>query len=494
MTPRIISNASNATHRLSRQQKIPRKTKYPEETMLTQTTADLQQLAADVLNQALNAGATDAEAVVYEGDEFSALVHLGQVETLKESSSRAIGLRVFLNSGNAQHTASTSSSDFSPDSITRLVEGAITLAKITSEDPFAGLPEAHEFGQLDNDLHLYFDDVNQMPPAERIGIARRTEAAAFACDTRIQNSRGSDFDTAISHKIMMNSRGFVGEYRLSYCGFSVAPIAQDEKGGMQRDGWFSSARTVTRLESPEDIGREAARRTLQRLGARQIKTQKAPLVFAPEIAQSIIGDIFSAANGDAIYRNASFFSGMLGEQVAGENITVIDDGTLVFDNIGGFGTRPFDGEGLPTRRTVLVERGILKNYVLNTYTARKLNMQSTGNASRGLAGNPGIGAGNFYLEAGALTPQQIIADVKSGLYITETMGHGVNLVTGDYSVGASGLWIENGELAYPVEEITIAGNLKDMYRNIVAIGNDLIFRGASAAPTIRIEGMTIAGA
>jgi PmbA protein len=292
---------------------------------------------------------------------------------------------------------------------------------------------------------------------------------------------------------MMNSRGFVGEYRRSYCGFSVSPIAQDEKGGMQRNYWFSNARTVKKLEDPEEIGREAARRTLQRLGARQVKTQKAPVVFSSEMAQSIIGNIFDAANGDAIYRHASFFSGMLGEQVAGENITVIDDGTLVFDGIGGFGTRPFDGEGLPTRRTVLVERGILKNYVMNTYTARKLNMHSTGNASRGLAGNPGIGAGNFYLEAGTLTPQQIIADVKSGLYVTETMGHGVNLVTGDYSVGASGMWIENGELAYPVEEITIAGNLKDMYRNIAAIGNDLVFRGASAAPTVRIEGMTIAG-
>jgi len=450
--------------------------------------SDLKQLASDVLAKALKAGATDAEAVVYEGDEFSALVHLGQVETLKESGSRAIGLRVFI----GQHTASTSSSDFSGESVARLVEGAITLAKITSEDPFAGLPEAHEFGQLDGDLHLYFDDVNEMPPAERIEIARRTEAAAMAYDTRIQNSRGSDFDTAISHKIMMNSRGFTGEYRRSYCGFSVAPIAQDETG-MQRDAWFSNARTVTKLESPEEIGREAARRTLQRLGARQVKTQKAPAVFSAEIAQSIIGNIFDAANGDAIYRNASFFSGMLGERVAGENITVIDDGTLVFDSIGGFGTRPFDGEGLPTRRTVLVERGILKNYVMNTYTARKLNMHSTGNAARGLAGNPGIGAGNFYLEAGTLTPEQIIGDIKSGLYVTDTMGHGVNLVTGDYSVGASGLWIENGELAYPVEEITIAGNLKDMYRNIVAIGNDLVFRGASAAPTIRIEGMTIAG-
>jgi len=225
-----------------------------------------------------------------------------------------------------------------------------------------------------------------------------------------------------------------------------------------------------------------------------VKTQKAPVVFSPEIARSIMGNIFEAANGDSIYRNASFFSGMLGEQVAGENITVVDDGTMVFDGIGGFGTRPFDGEGLPTRRTVLVERGILKNYVMNTYTARKLSMQSTGNASRGLAGNPGIGAGNFFLEAGTLTPEEIIRDVKSGLYVTETMGFGVNLVTGDYSQGASGMWIENGEIAYPVEEITIAGNLKDMYKNIVAIGNDLVFRGASAAPTIRVEGMMIAGA
>jgi PmbA protein len=460
--------------------------------------SDLKQLASDVLSKALKAGATDAEAVVYEGDEFSALVHLGQVETLKESGSRAVGLRVFLNSGNAQHTASTSSSDFSPESIARLVEGAITLAKITNEDPFAGLPEADAFGQLDGDLHLYFDDVNQMPPAERIEIARRTEAAALAYDTRIQNSRGGDFDTATSHKIMMNSRGFLGEYRRSYCGFSVSPIAHDEKGSMQRNYWFSNARTVTKLEDPEEIGHIAARRTLQRLGARRVSTQKAPVVFAAEIAQSIIGNIFDAANGDAIYRHASFFSGMLGERVAGENITVIDDGTLVFRDenggIGGFGTRPFDGEGLPTRRTVLVERGILKNYVMNTYTARKLGMHSTGNASRGLAGNPGIGAGNFYLEAGTLTPEQIIGDIKSGLFVTETMGHGINLVTGDYSQGASGMWIENGELAYPVEEITIAGNLKDMYRNISAIGNDLIFRGASAAPTIRIEGMTIAGA
>lgn len=456
--------------------------------------SDLKQLASEVLAKALKAGATDAEAVVYEGDEFSALVRLGQVETLKESGSRAVGLRVFI----GQRVASTSSSDFSPESISRLIEGAITLARITSEDPFAGLPEPHEFGQLEGDQHLYFDDVNAMPPAERIEIARRTEAAAMTYDTRIQNSGGGDFDTSTSHKILMNSRGFTGEYRRSYCGFSASPIAHDEHGKMQRNFWFSNSRTTTLLEDPEEIGREAARRTLKRLGARQVKTQKAPVVFSPEIARGIIGNIFEAANGDAIYRNASFFSGMLGEQVAGENITVIDDGTMIHNtggiSIGGFGTRPFDGEGLPTRRTILVERGILKNYVTNTYTARKLGLTSTGNASRGLAGNPGIGAGNFFLEPGTLTPAEIIADIPSGLYVTETMGFGVNLVTGDYSQGASGLWIENGELAYPVEEITIAGNLKDMYRNIAAIGNDLVFRGASAAPTLRIEGMTIAGA
>ena len=462
--------------------------------MPTETKTDLQQLASEVITRALKAGATDAEAVVYEGDEFNAKVRLGQVETLKESGSRAVGLRVFLNSGKAQRTASTSSSDFSSDSIARLVDGAITLAKITSEDPFAGLPDREEFGQLTGDLKLYFDDVTEQPPAERIEIARRAEAAAMAYDTRIQNSGGADFEAATSHKILMNSRGFTGEYRRSYCGFSAVPIAIDEKGGMQRNYWYSNSRSASKLESPEEIGQEAARRTLSRLGARQVKTQKAPVVFSPEISRSIIGNIFDAANGDAIYRHATFFADMLGQQVAGENVTVIDDGTLIIDGIGGFGTSPFDGEGLPSRRTVLVENGILKNYAMNTYTARKLGMKSTGNASRGLAGNPGIGAGNFYLEPGTLRPDEIIGDVQSGLYVTETMGFGVNLVTGDYSQGASGVWIENGELTYPVEEITIAGNLKDMYRNIVAIGNDLVFRGSSAAPTIRIEGMTIAGA
>jgi PmbA protein len=457
--------------------------------MPTQTAPSLKSLALQVLDHARKLGATDAEAVAYEGDEFSALVRLGQVETLKESGSRAIGLRVF----RGLRSATTSSSDLSPDGLERLVEGAIALAKITSEDPFAGLPDPDEFGQLPGDLGLYFDDVNQQPPAERIEIARRCEAAAMAYDTRIQNSGGGDFDTSTSYKVLANSRGFVGETRRSYCGFSSSPIAIDADGKMQRNFWYSSARTARTLASPEEIGIIAAQRALRRLGARPVKTQRVPVVFSPEIARSIIGTLFDAANGDSIYRHATFLDGMLNERIAGENITVIDDGTLVFDGIGGFGTSAFDGEGLPTRRTVLVEGGILRTYVTNTYTARKLGTRSTGNASRGLAGNPGIGAHNFFLQPGSMTPEALIADVKTGLYVTETMGHGVNLVTGDYSVGAAGLWIENGELTFPVEEITIAGNLKEMFRNISAIANDLDHRTAVAAPTLRIEGMTVAG-
>jgi len=270
---------------------------------------------------------------------------------------------------------------------------------------------------------------------------------------------------------------------------SAAPIAQDESGAMQRDYWFTLARTLARLESPEAIGREAARRTLRRLGARKIASTQVPIVLDPQVAESVLDNIFEAVNGDAVYRQSSFLAGKLGEKVAAGNITIIDDGTIP----EGFGTEPFDGEGVPTQRTPVIENGVLKSYLLNTYTAKKLGLKTTGNAARGLASNPAIGAGNFFLQKGERTPQQIIAGIQRGLYVTQFLGFGVNMVTGDFSRGASGLWIENGELAYPVEEITVAGNLKDMLNNISEIGNDLEFRGSTAAPTLRIDGMTIAG-
>ena len=447
--------------------------------------AGLRDLATSVVSRAMKAGATAAEAVVREGTEFSTVVRLGEVETLKESGSRAIGLRVFL----GQRAASTYSSDLTEDGIDRLLKGALELARVTSEDPYAGIPDPAQLGSLSGDLKLYYDDVYSLPPEERIEYARRTERAALDADPRMKNSDGGSFDAATGHKVLANSHGFVGEYRRSYCSMSVAPIAQDENGAMQRDYWFTLARTLAKLESPEAVGQEAARRTLRRLGARKIASTQVPIVLDPLVAGSILDNIFDAVNGDAIYRQSSFLAGKLGEKIAASNITVIDDGTIP----GGFGTEPFDSEGVPTQRTPVIENGVLKSYLLNTYTAKKLGLKTTGNASRGLAGNPGIGSGNFFLQKGERTPQEIIRGIKRGLYVVQFLGFGVNMVTGDFSRGASGLWIENGELTYPVEEITVAGNLKDMLNNISEIGNDLEFRGSTAAPTLRIDGMMIAG-
>ena len=447
--------------------------------------ADLREVAQDIVSRAMKGGATAAECVVREGDEFSTLVRLGQVETLKESGSKSIGVRVFF----GQRAASTNSSDFSKPGLDRMLNSALELAKITSEDPFAGIPEASQLGQLPGDLNLYHPDVYSLPGADRIDYARRAEKAALDFDPRIKNSEGGSFDAATGRKVLANSHGFVGEYKRSYCSTAAVPIAQSDDGAMQRDYWYSVARTLSKLDAPENVGRVAAQRTLRRLGARKVKTANVPVVFDPMVSTSILEHIFEGINGDSVYRGASFLAGKLGHKIAGDIVTVIDDGTIP----GGFGTAPFDGEGIPTRRTVVIENGVLKSYLLNTYTAKKLGLGTTANASRGLAGTPGIGPGNYFLQPGAKTPKQLIAGIKQGLYVTEFLGQGVNLVTGDYSRGASGLWISNGDFAYPVEEITVAGNLKDLFFNISEIANDLEFRGAVASPTIRIEGLTVGG-
>src|SRR5438477_11848434 len=447
--------------------------------------SDLRELAQDMVRRAMAGGATAAEAVVREGDEFSTVVRLGQVETLKESGSKAIGVRVFF----GKRAASTHSSDFSRQGLDRMLKSALELAKITSEDPFAGIPEPEQLGALSGDLDLYSADVYSLPGEERISYARRAEKAALDSDPRIKNSEGGSFDAATGHKILANSHGFVGEYRRSYCSVAAVPIAQDENGAMQRDYWYSVSRNLNRLESPEHVGKVAAQRAVRRLGARKVKTQQVPVIFDPLVATSILEHIFEGVNGDSVYRGASFLAGKLGQTIASTNVTVIDDGTMR----GGFGTSPFDGEGVPTRRTVVIDKGVLSSYLLNTYTAKKLGLQTTANASRGLAGTPGIGPGNYFLQPGTKTPQQLIAEVKDGLYVTEFLGMGVNLVTGDYSRGASGLWISGGELTYPVEEITVAGNLKDMFMNISDVANDLEFRSSVASPTIRIDGLTVGG-
>ena len=454
------------------------------------TSLDLESLVSDVVALAMKAGASDAEAVAREGDEFSVNVRMGEVETLKESGSRGLGLRVFL----GKRTGSASTSDLTPEGIRQLVDGAMALAKVTEEDPFAGLADASEFGAGERELQLYYDDVYSLSGPERIEWARRTEAAALEADSRITNSDGGSFDATTGRKALANSRGFTGSYRTSYAGVAAAPLAKDADGRMQRDGWWSGARSFALLESPEAVGKEAARRALRRLGARRVPTQRVPVVFAPETARTLIGSIFEAASGDAIWRGASFLAGKLGEAIADPAITIVDDHTLVLPTgAAGFGSSPFDDEGLPSQRNVVVESGVLRNYLLNTYTARKLKMKSTHNAARGLAGAPGTGCGNLFLEPGKKTPEEIIAEVPAGLYVTSLMGFGTNLVTGDYSRGATGLWIENGQFTHAVEEITIAGHLGEMLRHVTAIGSDLVFRGAIASPTVRIDGMTIAG-
>jgi PmbA protein len=444
----------------------------------------LRELAQDLVERALRAGATDAECTIAEGDEFSASVRMREVESLKEAGSRAAGLRIL----RGRHTGSSYTSDLSPEGIDRLVKAAVELADITTEDPHAGLPEPDEFGSIAGDLALYSPDVEQLDTAFKIETAKRAEEAALSADPRIFNSEGASFDTRVGRHIFANSRGFSGEYRSSYCSLSTVPVAK-EGDSMERDYWFTLARNFAGLEPAEQVGRTAARRALRRLHPTKVETQKVPVIFDQVAARSLLDNLFEAVHGMSIYRHESFLAGKLGEKVASERVTLIDDSTIP----GLFGTSPFDDEGVPSRRTVVIDRGVLKSYLLNTYAARKLGMKTTGNASRGLAGNAGIGHGNFFLEKGVETPEELIAGVSNGFFVTELMGFGVNIVTGDYSRGAAGLWIRNGELAFPVSEVTIAGNLKDMLMGLEAVGSDLEFRGSTAAPTLKIGEMTVGG-
>ncbi len=309
----------------------------------------LQQIAADFVERAVRAGATAADVVVQEADEFSTAVRLGKIESLKEAASHALGLRVFLGS----RSASSYSSDFASDSLQRLIERTLAMARVTSQDPASGLPEAELLGRHEGDLALYSADVEELSTEARIGMARRAEEAALAADPRIKNSEGAVFEASVGTKAYASSLGFCGSYRSSYCGVSVTPIAQDgapagvSTGGMQRDYWYSVGRRAAGLEAPESVGRKAAERALRKLGARKIRTCRVPVVFDPETARSLLGHVFEAVRGDAVYRGASFLTRKLGARVASEAVTILDDGL----RSGGFGTRPFDDEGVPASVT-----------------------------------------------------------------------------------------------------------------------------------------------
>jgi PmbA protein len=445
---------------------------------------NLQEMAIAATRRAMELGATGAECTISEGEEFSVNIRMREVENLKQAGSRGAGIRVLV--GNL--TGSSRTSDLTAQGIETMVRGALDLARITTPDPHAGLPDPSDLGRFSIDLKLYDDSVAGIETEWKIGQATRAEEVALAADPRITNSEGASFDSYLGSRVFANSLGFTGEYRTSSCGLSVVPVAK-QNGSMERDYWSSSARQVSRVESPEEVGRRAAERALRRLNPRKVPTQKVPVIFESRTARNLLGDLFDAVDGGAIYRHASFLAGKLGEKIASETLTIIDDATMP----GLFGSSPFDDEGVTSRRTVVIERGVLKSYLLNAYTARKLGLKTTGNASRGLAGAAGVGPGNFYVEAGSRSELDLIAGVRQGFYVTELIGASANTVTGDYSSGAAGLWIENGELAYPVSEITIAGNLKQMLMNVEQIASNLEFRSSIASPALLIGEMTISG-
>ena len=441
-----------------------------------------QNFTEDLINRAKRKGATAVDVVAVEGDSASVQVRLSAVDKLSKAQEKRLGLRVYF----GQRSAGGSTSDFSPAAVDELVASTCALAEAVVEDPDAGLPEPNSLATEPPDLDLY--DSGTLSMDQMIDRATRAEDAALGVDARLKNSEGAEFGYVVGRTVFANSHRFFGDFQSSNFSCSVSPIAIEE-GLMQRDYWYSVGRKLAQLDPPEAIGREAGRRTVRRLGARKVPTCRVPIVFDSEMAGGFLGNLCSAVNGYGIYKGASYLIGRLGEQIASPHVTIVDDGRMP----GGLGSKPFDGEGLPTRKTVVVERGILKSYLLDTYAARKLKLASTGNASRSVGEASSAGATNFYLAPGSASPEQIIGTVKRGLYVTELIGFGINLVTGDYSRGAVGFWIENGELTYPVEEITIAGNLKDMWLGVEMIGNDLVFRGRVASPTLKISEMTVAG-
>ena len=441
-----------------------------------------KQFAVDLAREAVIRGASAAEALLRHRVEFSVSVRLGEVETLKESTDQAFGLRVLLDG----KQASVSGSDFSIETVESLITEVIDMARATSADDSAGLPDPSEMATSFADLDIYDPEIAELPTEQKINLALRAEQAAREVSPKIVNFDGGGFDSRVGTMVLANSQGFVGEYRGSSCTIATVPVASDGDR-MQRDYWFDSRRKLRDMDSPEKIGVEAARRTLRKLGASAVGNQNVPVIFEPNVASELLEDIFQAVSGESVFRKASFLVGQLGERVASRCLNIVDDGTRP----ALLGSRPFDSEGLPTRRTVVINEGVLESYLLNTYTARKLGLRSTGNASRGLVGAPGVGAGNLILMPGSHSPEQIISSVKSGLYVTELIGFGVNVVNGDYSRSASGTWIENGELTFPVQGVTIAGNLKEMLNAIEMVGNDIEFRGSITAPTVLIGRMTI---
>ncbi|MCK6389531.1 MAG: metalloprotease PmbA [Azonexus sp.] len=435
--------------------------------------ATLQQLAEDVLKHASNKGATACEADVSEGFGQSVTVRCDEVETIEFNRDKGIGITVYV----GQRKGYASTSDFSAQALRETVEAALAIARFTAEDDCAGLADAALMAKEIPDLDLYHPWA--LSVEEAIETARRCEQAAFDASPQVSNSEGASISTQQAHFVSANSHGFMGGYPTSRHYISCSVIA-GEQDAMQRDDWYTTNRNAARLDAPEQVGRIAAERAVARLGGSKVKTGEFPVVFEAPLAGGLLGSLVHAASGGALYRKASFLLDQLGKPVMPSFVNIVERPHLP----GGLGSSAFDNDGVATRDRDVVRGGILQGYFLSAYTARKLGMQTTANAG---------GSHNLIIEPGEHDLAGLLARMGRGVLVTELLGHGINYVTGDYSRGAAGFWVENGQIVHPVEEITIAGNLRNMLAGIVAVGNDVQIRGTKQTGSIMIDRMTIAG-
>lgn len=435
--------------------------------------ATLQQLAEDVLRHARDKGATACEVDVSEGFGQSVTVRCDEVETIEFNRDKGIGITVYA----GQRKGYASTSDFSAKALRETVEAALDIARFTAEDDCAGLADAALMARDCPDLDLYHPW--DLTVEDAIATARQCEQAAFEASPRVSNSEGASISTQQAHFVSANSLGFMGGYPTSRHYISCSVIAGEQEA-MQRDDWYTTHRNASRLDAPDQVGRIAAERAVARLGGRKVRTGEFPVIFEATLAGGLLGSLVHAASGGALYRKSSFLLDQLGKRIMPEFVHIVERPHIPC----GLGSSSFDSDGVATRDRDVVAGGILQGYFLSTYTARKLGMQTTANAG---------GSHNLIIQPGRHDLAGLMAEMGRGLLVTELLGHGINYVTGDYSRGAAGYWIENGKIAYPVEEITIAGNLKDMLGGVVAVGNDVLVRGTKQTGSIWINRMTVAG-
>jgi PmbA protein len=443
-----------------------------------------EQLAKKLVQRARKKGAQQAETFMVLGRQSSCRVRGGEIEDLTQSTSKGVGLRVLKN----RRLGFAYTSNFQPESLDAFVDRALALADAAAPDPHNGLPARKDLGTPAPPAHLFDPKVAELPSDWKIKTALEVERAGRSVDPRIATFDSVGAGDHVTETYVASSEGAFAAYFGTYVYLYAVPVATDGKQH-QTAYWTDYKRYLDDLDSPEAVGKEAARRALRMLGARKVKSQRVPVVFDPTMAGSFIFAVASAANGDAVYKKSSVLAPLLGKKVASEDVTIVDDGLL--DR--GLGTSPVDGEGVATRVTPIVERGVLRHFLYDSLTARKAKARTTGNATRGYSSLPFISTNNLRLEPTAVKPEEIIKGVKRGLYVTSMLGRGADIVTGDYSRGANGLWIEDGELTFPVQEVTVAGNLVQMLKSIDAIGNDLQFRSSVLAPTIRFAELTVAG-